>query len=133
PHIEVQTAEARRMLKKKIELGTAIQQWGNVAGLVAGMMSGDYDLIGRSLQDVVAEPVRSDLIPGFYQVKNAALKAGALGCSISGSGPAVFALSTSGNAAQRIGRAMQDAFLSNRIASDLYISRVNQDGPKVLS
>ena len=92
PHAELRTEDARRILKKEIRLADAIRQWGNLAALVAALYNGDLQLLGRSLQDVVAEPARSLLIPGFAAVKSAAMAAGALGCSISGSGPSVFAL-----------------------------------------
>jgi len=92
PQVEVKTKDARSVLKQTIDLKDSIKQWGNTAALVAGMMKSDYSLIGRSLEDVVAEPLRADLIPGFYNVKNAALQNGALGCGISGSGPTIFSL-----------------------------------------
>jgi homoserine kinase len=82
PHIEINTADTRKILRKQILLSDAVKQWGNVAGLVAGLMQKDYQLIGRSLQDVIIEPIRSILIPGFNEVKAAAIKAGALGCSL---------------------------------------------------
>lgn len=133
PNVEVRTEEARQLLGDTISLKKAVTQWGHAAGFITGILTHDFDLIGRSLQDVVAEPLRAGLIPGFYPVKHAALKAGALGSNISGSGPSVFALCQSGAVAQRVGRAMQTAFLAHKIASDLYISEVNQDGPRVIS
>lgn len=105
---------------------------GNVAGLIAGLMTPDYDLISRSLVDVIIEPVRSILIPEFNEVKQAALDAGALGCSISGSGPSMFALSRDADTAEQIGAAMQQAFLAVGITSEAYVSEINQEGPKVL-
>ena len=101
PQIEIKTADSRRILKSSLSLKDAITQWGNVGGLVAGLYREDYELIGRSLQDVVIEPVRSILIPGFDEIKAAALNAGALGCGISGSGPSVFALSKGADKASR--------------------------------
>lgn len=132
PQIEIKTEEARKILPKDISLKDAIQQWGDTAGLVAGMMNSDYDLIGRSIHDVVIEPVRSRLIPGFYDVKSAALDAGALGCSISGSGPSMFTLCRNFDGAKKIGSAMQNAFLKNNIESEIYISRINQEGAKII-
>jgi homoserine kinase len=133
PHIEVRTEDARKILKKEIALKDAIVQWGNIAGLIAGLMKPDYDLIGRSLQDVIVEPVRSMLIPGFDAVKEAALKAGALGCSISGSGPTIFALSISREISEKVGDAMKEVFDSLKIGNDNYISKINIQGPKVLA
>ena len=132
PQIEIRTEEARKILPHQITLKSAIQQWGNTAGLIAGMLNSDYDLIGRSLQDVVVEPVRASLIPDFYKVKKAALEAGALGCSISGSGPSLFALSSEFAVAEKIGSAMQNMFTKENIESDVYISKINCEGAKVI-
>src|ERR1700712_5123549 len=93
PQIEVRTADARGILKQQVLLKDAIRQWGNIAGLVAGLLQSNYELIGRSLEDVLIEPVRSILIPGFNSVKEKSKKAGALGGGISGSGPSIFMLS----------------------------------------
>ncbi len=76
-----------------MSLKDAIKQWGNIAGLVAGFLNHDYDLIGRSLEDFIIEPVRSILIPGFDDIKRTSKEAGALGGGISGSGPSIFMLS----------------------------------------
>ncbi len=132
PHTELRTEDARRILKKAIRLPDAIRQWGNLAALGAALYNGDLSLLGRSLQDVVAEPARSLLIPGFAAVKAAALAAGALGCSISGSGPSVCALCASAPQAAQAGKAMADAFQAAGLASDLYLSAVNRRGPVVL-
>ncbi len=132
PDFELHTAESRKILKKEISLKNAVIQWGNVGGLIAGMMKSDYGLISRSLQDVVAEPLRAALIPGFFDVKNAALKAGALGCSISGSGPSIFALSESLDIAQKIGEKMREAFAAVKINSKIYISPINQTGARII-
>ena len=93
PDIEVNTKDARHILKNELSMKKAISQMGNVAGMVAGLMSSDYDLIGRSMVDYIIEPIRSILIPQFFEVKMAAEEAGALGCSISGAGPSIFAFS----------------------------------------
>ncbi len=132
PHAELRTEDARRVLKKEIPLAVATRQWGNLAALVAALFSGDMALLSRSLQDVVAEPARSLLIPGFAAVKAAAIAAGALGCSISGSGPSVFALCIGEAQAGAAGRAMVDAFAGAGLAADLYVSAVNVKGPVVL-
>ncbi|MEM8891634.1 MAG: homoserine kinase, partial [Bacteroidota bacterium] len=111
-----------------IPMKEAITQWGNVGGIVAGLMQGDYALIGRSLQDVIVEPYRAKLIPGFYEVKNAALKQGALGCSISGAGPSIFALCEGDETAFKVGIAMQQAFKAEGIAAQRFISTINTHG-----
>ena len=132
PQIEVRTEDARKILSDKIKLKDAITQWGNVAGLIAGLFKGDYDLIGRSLQDVIIEPVRSVLIPGFDSVKKAAMDAGALGCSISGSGPSMFALCKSKNDAERVALQMSETFSDNGIENEYFVSRVGEKGPVVI-
>ena len=123
PHTEVLTKKARTILPDQIPLGSAIRQWGNVAGLIMGLGAGDRDLIKRCVEDVVAEPLRAQLIPGFYDVKKAALAAGALGCSISGSGPSIFAIAHSMQKARVIGTTMAKTFrrIAN-IESNVYIS-----------
>ncbi|GAB3510170.1 homoserine kinase [Spirosoma knui] len=133
PDIEVNTKDARFILKNEVSLKNTITQMGNVAGLIAGLMTPDYDLISRSLVDVIIEPVRAILIPEFHEVKQAALDNGALGCSLSGSGPSMFALSRDAQTAERIGQAMQQAFLSVGITSETYVSEINRQGPKVLT
>ncbi len=133
PHCEVSTKEARNILPKEIPMKTAITQWGNLAGLIAGLLKSDDSLIARSLKDVVAEPHRAVLIPGFYAMQQAALDAGALGCSISGSGPSVFALSTSREAAERIGGAMSKALTEACTEGTLYVSRLAEGKPRIVS
>ncbi len=131
PHIEVATSMARSLMPKEIPLKTAIMQWGNLAGLIAGLMKEDYALIGRSLNDVVAEPVRAQLIPGFHDMKRAAMAAGALGCSISGSGPSVFALTDSLEAAQKAASAMEAALRPYNVDCTEYVSKLWGTGPKL--
>ncbi|MEX0944675.1 MAG: homoserine kinase, partial [Balneolaceae bacterium] len=106
PHIEIQTKNSRKILKKQVLLEKAVKQWANVGSLIVGLYTDDYDLIGRSIHDEIVEPVRSLLIPGFNEMKAAAMKTGALGCSISGSGPSLFALSRSQASADEIGKKM---------------------------
>ncbi|MBO9699792.1 MAG: homoserine kinase [Sporocytophaga sp.] len=132
PQVEVQTKDAREILKKQIPLRDAVTQWGNVGGLIAGLMLSDYQLIGRSMKDVIVEPIRAILIPGFEDVKQAALSAGALGCGISGSGPSIFALSTSEEIAHKVGNEMQKVLNSINIGSEVYISKINNSGPQIL-
>ncbi len=133
PALEIRTEYARKILSDKIFLKDAVTQWGNIGGLVAGLLKSDYELIGRSLQDVIAEPIRSKLIPGFSEIKKAAMSAGALGCSISGSGPAIFALSKSKSTAKNVGQSMKDSCETKGINSSIYISEINNEGPRVIS
>jgi len=133
PQVTVDTRRAREMLPKTLPLSTAVSQWGNVAGLVTALSTGDYDLLQRSFHDAVAEPTRKALIPGFDQVKEAALTAGALGCSISGSGPSMFALSSTKEIAERVGTAMQAAFLQVEQNSTIYITPISPHGCQRIS
>lgn len=133
PHCEVRTADARMVLQNRVTLSRAVEQWGNVAGLVAGLCLGDLELIGRSLNDVVVEPTRSILIPGFETVKGAALDAGALGCSISGSGPTLFALASGEDRAAQIAEAMAGAFVDVGLDSDTYVSTVGTAGARTVA
>ncbi len=132
PQVEVNTKDARSILEREIQLSKTIQQMGNVAGLVAGLLLPNFDLIGRSLEDVIIEPIRSILIPQFTEVKSAALGAGALGCSISGSGPSLFALSKGRETAEKVAVAMSAAFKEADIESEAYVSKINNRGPVVL-
>ena len=128
PDLQILTAEARNILRNDIPMHDAVTQWGNLGGIIAGLMKEDYGLIGRSLHDVIAEPYRAKLIPGFFQAKEAALKAGALGCSISGAGPAVFALSEGDDTAFKVGIAMQYAFKHQGLDCERFISSINTQG-----
>jgi homoserine kinase len=133
PDTEVLTKKARTILPEQIPLRSAIRQWGNVAGLIIGLAAGNRDLIRRCVEDVVAEPLRAELIPGFHDVKRAALAAGALGCSISGSGPSVFAIAPSMEKARAIGKKMANGFrLAAKIQSSVYISRTNESGARIV-
>jgi len=133
PHLEIRTEYARKILPRTVPLREAVHQWGNLAGLVAGFCTGDLHLIGRSIEDVIVEPVRARLIPGFKNVKSAAIEAGALACSISGSGPSVFAIVEARTTAMRVGRAMQKAFHRAGLRSDLIISRISEKGARLVS
>jgi len=132
PQIEIKTKDAREILKKEIQLKNAIKQWGNVGGLIAGLFKSDYELIGRSMQDHIIEPIRSILIPGYEEVKIAAQGTGVLGCGISGSGPSIFALSEGKYTADKAGEKMSDEFKKIGIESDIYISKINSQGPMIL-
>jgi homoserine kinase len=132
PDVIVLTKDAREILPKDIPLRISLRQSANVGGLIAGLLRGDYDLISRSLVDYIAEPHRSKLIPGFYDMKNAAIAAGALGGSISGSGPSVFALCKGKDIAMNAGAAMKQVMDELGLKADVYTSKVNSIGPRVL-
>ena len=132
PQIEVKTSDARQILRKEVLLKDAIKQWGNIAGLVAGLVKGDYDLIGRSLEDVIIEPVRSILIPGFDAIKKQCKEAGVLGGGISGSGPSLFMLSRDKATAATAGNIMKEVY--NRLGLDYhtYVTTISNEGCTVL-
>ncbi len=133
PQIEVKTADSRKVLKTNITLADGIKQWGNVGGLVAGLYTSDYDLIGRSLIDHIVEPIRSILIPGFNDVKKSAEKAGALGCGISGSGPSIFSFSKGEETAQKVALSMKKVYQTIGIEYDVHVSKINTEGIKKVS
>jgi len=132
PQIEVKTSDARQILKKQVLLKDAIKQWGNIAGLVAGFIKSDYDLIGRSLEDVIIEPVRSILIPGFDDVKAQSKEAGALGGGISGSGPSIFMLSKNEKEAKAVEVVMKDIYEKIGIEYHTYVTTINNEGVKAI-
>lgn len=132
PHVEVLTKNARAVLKPDVPMSTYIRQSANVAAFVTALYEADYALMGRCLRDDVVEPQRAGLIPGFYDVKEAAMITGALGCSISGAGPSMFALSTRETTAHQIGETMMAAFGKHGIKSELFVSMVNEKGAEVL-
>lgn len=131
PQIEVKTADARQILRKEVLLKNAIKQWGNIAGLVAGFLQKDYDLIGRSLEDVIIEPVRSILIPGFDEVKLGSRNLGALGGGISGSGPSIFMMSKDEAVAQKVEALMKETYTQLGIDFKTYITTLNEKGATV--
>jgi len=132
PHIEVKTKDAREILRKQIYFKDSVKQSGNVAGLIAGLLTSDYDLISRSMHDYIVEPIRSILIPGYKEVKDKALEIGALGAGISGSGPSIFALSIEKGIAEKIGVEMKNIYTGFDIESEIYVSRINQFGPRII-
>ena len=132
PQIELKTSDARSVLKQNISLKSAITQWGNVGGLIAGLYTKDYELIGRSLHDVIIEPLRSVLIPGFDLIKQTALENGALGSGISGSGPSIFALSKGKETAEKIGKAMSEIYDNMNLPYEIHVSKVNDEGMKII-
>ncbi len=128
PEVEILTREARAVLSENVSLRQSIKQSGNLAGLIVGLYHSDFGLIARSLHDLIIEPQRAPLIPHFYQAQEAALEAGALGCSISGAGPSIFALSNNNLKAEAVGKAMADIYTRAGIANQTYISTINQEG-----
>lgn len=132
PQIEVRTSDARGILKQQVLLKDAIRQWGNIAGLVAGLLKSDYELIGRSLEDVLIEPVRSILIPGFDTVKQLSKEAGALGGGISGSGPSIFMLSKDESTAKAVEQQMHSVYERLSLDHHTYVTTINQSGVKFI-
>ena len=132
PKIEVKTADARAVLKKRVSLEKAINQWANVGALVASLYEEDYDLLSRALVDEIVEPSRSILIPYFAQLKAACQEAGALGSGISGSGPSVFALSRGMTTAHKVAQAMQNVYEKTDIPFEIHVSPVKQSGVSIL-
>ncbi|WKV12733.1 homoserine kinase [Marivirga harenae] len=134
PQIEVKTADSKKILKKEMALPDVITQMGNIAALIAGMTTSNYDWIKSGMHDLIAEPIRSYLIPGFAQAKSLAIEAGALGCSISGSGPSIFAFCENEHQAKEIGDAWKQFYADLEIDSKIYLSKINPRGTfKVVS
>ncbi len=131
PHLELKTADSRKVLRGSITLKDAVVQSGNIAALMVGLTQHDYELIGRSLFDVIAEPIRSVFIPDFDTIRKKVIDAGALGFGISGSGPTVFSLSKDHASAQRAADVSVDHFRKRGLPSDVYISKINQEGARV--
>ena len=132
PQVEVKTSDARQILKKNIQMKDAVKQWGNVAGLVAGILKNDNQLISRSLEDVLVEPVRSILIPKFDEVKRQSLSLGALGGGISGSGPSIFMLSETKEIAEKVAENMQKIYNEIGIENYVYVSKINDQGIRIV-
>ncbi len=131
PQIEVKTSDARQILRKEVQLKDAIKQWGNIAGLVAGFLQNDYELISRSLEDVIIEPIRSILIPGFDEIKKKCKEIGALGGGISGSGPSVFMLCKEETTAQAAAKIMIDVYDAIGVDYHIHVTTVNNNGAKI--
>jgi homoserine kinase len=132
PQIEVKTSDARQILRKEVLLKDAIRQWGNIAGLVTGLLKNDYDIISRSLEDVIIEPVRSILIPGFDEVKSKSKEAGAMGGGIAGSGPSIFMLSREKDTAIEVEEEIKLIFNKIGIAYNTYVTTINQHGVRII-
>ncbi len=128
PHVKVLTKDARDVLSDQVSFKKSIEQNGSLGGLIVGLYNSDLDLISRSLRDVIVEPQRAKLIPNFYEAQEAALNAGALGCSISGAGPSIFALCANSLIAENVGHAFKEVFDNAKIENDLFISTINQEG-----
>lgn len=133
PQIEIKTSEARAILPKDVSLQDAITQWSNFGSLVHGLHTNDYDLIRRSLHDAIIEPHRSKLIPHYNKVKNEALKAGALGTGISGSGPSIFSLSYGIEQAVNVKDAIENTYSKTNINFEVFVSKINSEGIKILN
>ncbi len=129
-NLELPTKYSRKILNSHILLDDAIKQWGNIAALITGILKGDIEIIGKSMQDFIIEPERGTLIPGFYNAKKAAIDNGALGFSICGSGPSVFAIGD--NNIDTIGLAIQNEFSKKKIKTKLLISFINNKGAKII-
>jgi homoserine kinase len=132
PQIELKTSDSRKVLPKEVALGLAVRQWANVAGLVSGFLTADYELIGRSLDDYIVEPARLPLIPGLAEAKTRALAAGAIGGGISGSGPSIFMLNRNEATAQAVGAALGGVFTELRIEFNVYVGPVGTQGAYVV-
>ena len=132
PDVNVPTRDARQLIRSKVLLKDAVTQWGNIAGLVSGLFMNDLPLIGRSMQDILVEPVRSILIPDFYKLREIAMENGALSFGISGSGPSVFSFADNEQSAVKITKVLADHLAGLNIATKTYVSAINAQGPKIL-
>jgi len=132
PHMVLATKDARAILRSTVDLSDVIWQQANLAGFLAGCYTSDLRLIRESLLDVIIEPQRQALIPGFGDVKQAAMSDGALGCSISGAGPSVFAWTSEADA-ERVRSGMVAAFARHGLATDSWVSPLDQEGAHVVS
>lgn len=132
PQIELKTSEMRAVLHPDVSLKKAITQWGNLGGLIAGLYTSDYGLIQRSLHDEIVEPLRGKFIPNFELVKMTAIKNGALGAGISGSGPSIFALSEGKEIADKIALEVEKIFLGTSVSTEVHVSKVNPEGIQII-
>jgi len=133
PHLQLRTAEARRVLPSHIDRASALHQAAQVGAMVAALASGDYALLGRAIDDRIAEPVRAALLPGFREAKQAAMDAGALGSSISGSGPTAFALVRGSAAGERVAAAMSAAYAACGHQSDVRVAQIDRKGAQMVT
>ena len=132
PQIEVRTSDSRQILRKTVQLKDAIKQWGNIGGLVMGFMNNDSGLIGRSLEDVIIEPIRSILIPGFDEIKESCKQAGSLGGGISGSGPSIFMVNKTEETARKVEKIMSGIYEKIGVDYKTYVTSINTTGVKIV-
>lgn len=132
PRLRLDTRDARRVLPEQICLHDHVEQSGKLAGVIAGCYSGDLELIGRSLRDLIVEPKRAPLVAGFDGVKQAAMRSGALGCSLSGSGPSLFAWCAGAAAGELIRDRMIEAFAAAGVESRGWVSPVSAPGTRIV-
>ena len=132
PDVMIDTKTARKILPEKILLNDAIKQWGNIAALIYGFTVFDKKIISSSMKDFIIEPIRSQFIPGYKTLKEKSLDSGAIGCSISGSGPSVFSLCDSKDIAKSVLTKMENVLIDKSISFHSYISSINQSGIKIV-
>jgi homoserine kinase len=133
PQIEIKTEESRKILPKQIPLIDAVKQWANVGSLVSALYTNDYELLSRSLHDVIVEPYRSKLIPFFDEVKRISLESGSLGCGISGSGPSIFSICKGKRTANNVANNLSDFYKTTQLKFNIYKTKVNTKGVKIIS
>jgi homoserine kinase len=132
PDQQLRTVDARAVLPATVDRAVALHQAAQVGAMVAALAAGDYDLLGRAIDDRIAEPARARLLPGFREAKAAGLKAGALGSSISGAGPSVFALVRGPATGQRVGEAMTAAYAGSGQRAQVRVTQVDREGARVV-
>lgn len=132
PQIEIKTSSARAILPNEVPLLDAIIQWANVGSLVHALHTSNYGLIQRSLEDIIIEPYRAQLIPHYREVKQIALNVGALGAGISGSGPSIFMLSEGLDTAKKVEQAIRAMYSKTQIHFENYVSKINVEGIKII-
>ena len=132
PQIEIRTEDSRSILPVKIDLSLAVKQWANLGSLIHALHTNDYLLFSESLTDYIVEPHRSKLIPDFDKVKTEAIKAGALGCGISGSGPSIFTFSKNKQIAENVRSVMNKVYTQNGIPHNTYVTKINIEGIRIL-
>jgi len=132
PQLEIKTMESRKLIPAEVPMETALKQCGNLAGLVAGLATSDYGLISRSVTDVFAEPYRTQQLPEFQKLRQAALDSGSLGTGLSGSGPSVFSLCRGEEMAFSVGKVMEEHFNTHKFGSSLYVSKISDAGCRII-
>jgi homoserine kinase len=131
PHVSILTKDSRGILKPEVPLKDVVQQMGNLGGFIMGLYNSDFEMIRRSLNDVIIEKQRAPLIPDFYKIKEMALSEGALGCSISGAGPTSFALCNNSLIADAIGKKAKNIYGESGHEVDVFISGINNEGVRL--